>query len=205
MVISRIPKTNIRLKHLIKIYSGQQNPAQAFDLQNANFKTLITDITSAPAIGGVKTLSVKSERELYSWRELNYATLGKIMEVYPSLGEFSISASKIAFYAEHLIDAFQAVKQGDVFNGTEGDMLSAGLNIYNQIAPLYILIDVLTPNATTGSKAFDPDKSDNIEVLLYDCWFDKSEIEFDVTDDDLALVQDAELTCAGIYTSNKNG
>lgn len=195
-IIERIPKTNIRQKQLIKIYALPTN--EAFDLETVDFSALIKTMATTSPIGGVQTVEINSERELNVWRELNYDTLDKIMEVYPSLGEFKITTSKMAFYKEHLLDGFKAVNK-DVFAGaSNSDPLSASYNVYNQISPLFILIDVLTPSTTTGSTSFSD--TANISVLLYDCWFDKSELEFDVTDNDLATKQDAVLTAAGIYT-----
>jgi hypothetical protein len=195
-IIERIPKTNIRQKQLIKIYALPTN--EAFDLETVDFSDMIKRLAATAPIGGVQTVELTSERDLNVWRELNYDTLGKIMEVYPSLGEFSATVKKVAFYNAHILEAFKAVDK-DVFAGSSNsDPISAGYNVYNQISPLFVLIDVLTPTTTTGGTSFSD--TQNISVLLYDCWFDKSELEFDVTDNDLALMQDATLTAAGIYT-----
>jgi hypothetical protein len=195
-IIERIPRTNIRQKHLIKVFSLPTN--EAFDLNSVDFTALISRLNTSTPIGGIQELSIETSRELYDWRELNYDTLGRIMEVYPSLGEFKVTVGKVALYTEHMLDAFKAVDK-DVFAGSsDSNPLNASYNVYNQISPLFLLVDVLTPTNTTGAGAFET--SQNISVLLYDCWFDKSNLEFDVTDDDLKMLQDAELTCAGIYT-----
>jgi hypothetical protein len=191
-VIERIPKLNIRPKHLIKIYSiPLEGP---FDLPtfDQNITSLINSIADAQPIGGAQSVTVTSERDLYIWRELNYDTLGRIMEVYPSLGEFSVSVSKVAFFKEHLLDAFKAVEYGDVFSGENNlDKLSASFNIYNQIAPIHIVVELLGNESKNNSPVTN-------KVLIYDCWFDKSEIEFDVTEDNLLIIQSATLTAAGI-------
>ena len=190
-IIERIPKLNARVKHLIKVYSFELN--KAFNEANIDITALHKDIEKKEPIGAIQKLSIKTEKELHHWRELNYDTLGRIMEVYPSLPKYSISVDKIALFKNHLLDAFSAVKK-DVFAGdTNDNPLKASFNIYNQIAPIHIGVDILTPttNEYSGSK--------NIFVLLYDCWFDKSEIEFNISDKtNLVIVQQAELTCAGL-------
>jgi hypothetical protein len=191
-VIERIPKLNIRPKHLIKIYSIPLNGPFDLPTFDKNIQTLIESIAKSQPIGGAQSVTVTSERDLYVWRELNYDTLGRIMEVYPSLGEFSVSVSKVAFFKEHLLDAFKAVESGDVFSGENNlDKLNASFNIYNQIAPIHIVVELLGNEKSNNSPATN-------KVLIYDCWFDKSEIEFDVTEDNLLIVQSATLTAAGI-------
>jgi hypothetical protein len=196
-IIERIPKLNIRPKHLIKIYAG--NLSQPFDLDSLNATDIISKITTdekgnpVSPIGGVQSVKITSERDLYVWRELNYETLGKIMEVYPSLGEFSVEVSKVAFFEEHLLDAFKAV-ESDVFNNdVTANAVVSSFNIYNQIKPLHIIVELL------GNEESNNDPQTN-KVLIYDCWFDKSEIEFDATEDNLMIVQSATLTAAGLIT-----
>lgn len=190
MVIEKVPLVNIRQKHLIKVYSFPvTEPFDAYTF-NPDIQSLVQNLEP---IGGVQSVEISSERELYSWRELNFDTLGRVMEVYPSLGEFTVSVSKIAFYKEHLLDAFKAVK-ADMYSSLSGanDPVLASFNVYNQIAPIHIVISAL-------------EKDQNNQeitrfIMIYDCWFNKSEITFSITDDNLAIIQSAELTAAGIFS-----
>jgi len=190
-IIERVPLLNMRPRHLIKVYTTPSTGP--FDAYNVNLSELMKNL--GDPIGGVRSLRVTSSRDLNVWRELNYDTLGRIMEVYPSLGEFEVAVEKIAFFTEHLLDTFKAVEKGDIFNSATGstDKVGASFNIYNQIAPIHIVVELLDKN--------DQSQETTLKVLIYDCWFDKSEIEFDVTDNDLAIVQDATLKAAGIYTA----
>jgi len=195
MVIERVPLLNMRPKHLIKVYAASSTGP--FDAYTTDLSTLLSNL--GDPIGGVQSLKISSSRDLNVWRELNYDTLGRIMEVYPSLGEFEVSVEKIAFFINHLLDAFKATEYGDVFSksptGTP-DKLGASFNIYNQIAPIHIVVELL------GKQEVAQQVQEKVtKVLIYDCWFDKSEITFDVTDNDLAIVQEATLTAAGIYVS----
>jgi len=194
MVIERVPLLNMRPRHLIKVYS---TPASVpFDAYTANLSDLIKDL--GDPIGGIQSLKITSSRDLNVWRELNYETLGRIMEVYPSLGEFEVAVEKIAFFTNHLLDAFKAVEKGDIFSTAAGttDKVGASFNIYNQIAPIHIIVELLDRKLENNQS-----QETTLKVLIYDCWFDKSEIEFDVTDNDLAIVQEATLTAAGIYVA----
>ena len=190
-IIERVPLLNMRPRHLIKVYATPST--KPFDAYNVNLSELMKNL--GDPIGGIQSLRVTSSRDLNVWRELNYDTLGRIMEVYPSLGEFEVAVEKIAFFTEHLLNAFKAVEKGDIFNSVTGstDKVGASFNIYNQIAPIHIIVELLDKN--------DQSQETTLKVLIYDCWFDKSEIEFDVTDNDLAIVQEATLTAAGIYTA----
>ena len=195
-IIERVPKLNIRQKHLIKVFSFALDvPFNENSISSA--EDLYKKFESSKPIGAIQSLSITTDRDLKEWRELNYDTLGRVMEVYPSLPEFKINVSKIALYKEHLLDAFGAVKK-DVFAGSKEDnALKASFNIYNQISPINICVDILSPSNNSYSD------SKNVFVMIYDCWFDKSEIEFEIGADDIRIVQDAELTCAGLLTYNK--
>lgn len=190
-IIERIPKLNMRSKHLIKVYSFASEGVFN-DTDVASASALYEKFNSSKPIGAIQSLSITTDRDVKEWRELNYDTLGRIMETYPTLPEFKVSVSKIALFNEHLLDAFKAVSK-DVFAGTTVDNpLKSSFNIYNQISPIHLLVDILSPsnNSYNGSK--------NIYVMVYDCWFDKSEIKFEIDTDDVKIVQDAELTCAGL-------
>jgi hypothetical protein len=178
----------------------------AFSLANFNPAEFVNNLTNP--IGGVQSVKINSTRDLFQWRELNASTLGRIMEVYPSLGEFSVDVERIAFYNSGLLDAFKAVENGDVFmkappadttTVTDSEKLNAGFNIYNQITPLHLVLELPAPNGSpVAAGSFSTERP--TKVLVYDCWFDKAEVNFDITNNDLKIVQGATLTAAGLYT-----
>jgi hypothetical protein len=110
------------------------------------------------------------------------------------MAEYSGTISNMALYTQHLVDAFQSATV-DSFTGTRVSDVEAPnfvpcFNIYNQISPLIITIDMLEPVA--GS--FNETKVR--KMMLWDVWFDSSNLEFNITDDNLAMVQDAKIKFA---------
>lgn len=190
MVIERVPRLNMRPKHLIQVFASPETGP--FDAYAANFDIRSLIANNQP-IGGIQTLTIRSERGLYEWRELNYETLGRVMEVYPGLGTFEVDVTKVAFYKEHLLDAFKVAEIDLYTRSTSVDGVGASFNVYNQIKPLHIVVRLLEPN-----QGVDYNTPSTTLVLIYDCWFDKSEITFDVTTEDLIIKQSATLTAAGI-------
>ncbi|MEM2174483.1 MAG: hypothetical protein QXI58_02520 [Candidatus Micrarchaeia archaeon] len=196
MVVERVPLLNIRPRHLIKVYSVPSKVP--FDAYNMDVSSLINSLSKLDPIGGIQSLTITSTRELNQWRELNYDTLGRVMEVYPSLGTFEVSVERIAFYKNHLLDAFCGPLKDHYSKSNDEKNVSTTFNVYNQIAPIHILVEMPIQEVTTGSDGKTTLSEKIAKVLIYDCWFDKSEIEFNVTDDNLAIVQEATLTAAGI-------
>jgi hypothetical protein len=201
MVIERVPKTNLRLKHLIKVYSHREDgpiPLVRSAKEFQDSAAIITaSIDSATPIGTIQTLNLNSSRTNNIYRTLNSDLLGKIKEVYPSLPEYTGTVNNVALYTQHLVDAFQASTQ-DVFSG-QGTTTNAQLpcfNIYNQIAPLIIKVQMLGPEGGTDFAA-DATKT----IVLWDVWFESSNLEFNVTDDDLAVVQESNIRYVWLIAS----
>lgn len=195
MVIERVPRLNIRPKHLIKVYSS--NIDQAIPLfrneDNAAIQKIVENyLSNCQLVGTIQKLSITSERDVNFYRTLDYSNLGKIRETYPSLPDHTATASVIAFYTKHLLNVFKATSQGDVFmtSASSDDSIIPTFNIYNQIAPLIIKVELLEPDNT------DPSKDSTTTLILWDCWFRNSEIEFDVTTADLAIIQESEIKFA---------
>ena len=212
MVIERVPKLNIRPKHLIKVYAGNtNNPIPLL----RTVDTVVSTVTSSNngitleiggkkgnevvesvqlnlvQVGTIQSITITTERDVGFYRNLDYQNLGKIRETYPHLPNYSASVKNVAFYSQHLLNAFQATNQGDVFNklpeAKTDTSIDPTFNIYNQIAPLIIKVDMLEK----GEDNTDKVKS----LILWDCWFDKSEIEFSV-EEDIFLVQEAGIKFA---------
>lgn len=202
MYITKIPKVNYRPKYLAKVYASNTNaPIPLIRSTGSNQKDtdLYSQISSYLAnlkgpIGVIQKVSISSSRNNAIYREINFESLGRIKEVCPGLVEYSGSVSKMALYNEHLLDAFAAAKSDVYNNDTTENSLLAGFNIYNQIAPLILKIDLLDNIQYP---------SDNVtSIILWDCWFKQSEIEFDITStDDLAVVQESEIKFAWLITN----
>jgi hypothetical protein len=202
-IVERIPQTNIRLKHLVKVYSLRSDGPiplirSAEDITaNPQVQAIITSLgqtsgENAPTklIGTMQTINITSSRDNQIYRVLNYDLLGKIKEVYPGLPDYTAHVSNVALFKTHLVDAFQAATK-DVFSGdsTTQDGIVPCFNIYNQISPLIIKIDVLAP----GTANTDITRS----VILWDAWFKQSNLEFSVEDvSDLAIMQESDVTFA---------
>lgn len=192
MVIDRIPKLNIRPKHLIKVYSYNINsPIPLFrsmdNTEIEKLRNLINSITQNEPIGIIQSITITSSRGVEFYRTLNYDHLGKIRETYPGLPNHTARAEVIALYRSHLLNAFKATEQGDVFmkSSEQDSSVTPTFNIYNQIAPLLIKIDMLENDQNVKS------------ILLWDCWFKNSDIKFEITsENDLAVIQEADITFA---------
>lgn len=197
MVIQRIPKTNIRPKYLIKVYSINVNqPIPLLNDSTKNLADIIKEYSYGNPIGVVQSIEINSSRTNSFYRELNFDTIGKIKETYPGLSKYSGKVSKIALYKEHLLDAFKAVEK-DVFTGdTSTDALSASFNIYNQISPLIIKFDLLEPKVNSENGAWEPTGS-TTSIVLWDVWFKNSIIEFSIEEEtDLAIIQESDISFA---------
>ena len=206
-IIERVPRLNIRPKHLIKVYSlNVEGPIPLIrsdtDLEKA--KELIDELAKSDPIGTIQSITITSTREVGYYRILNSDYLGKIYETYPHLPKYSASVTNVAFYKQHLLNAFKATKQGDVFTnigtGTESDKESIvpTFNIYNQIAPLIIKVEMLEPGTDNEGNISYKNGSAR-SIILWDCWFEKSEIEFKV-EEDVLTTQEADITFAWIFT-----
>lgn len=197
-VIARVPQTNIRLKHLIRVYSYRWNKPIPLIRSAADFtaNTDVRDILAAISsdqlkpIGTIQKLNINTSRENNIYRTLDYEQLGKIREVYPGLPEYTADVTNVALYRSHLVDAFQASTQ-DVFSGassTESGIVPC-FNIYNQISPLIIKVDMLEPQI--GNPTEDSARS----VILWDAWLKSSNIDFSIDDaNDLAVIQESSIT-----------
>jgi len=196
MVIERVPKLNIRPKHLVKVYaSNTKEPIPLLRETDLTFDNISKYLGSdrLVQIGTIQSITITSERGTGFYRNLDYTNLGKIRETYPHLPNYSASVRNVAFYSQHLLNAFQATVQGDVFTKSPGETDDKSIvptfNIYNQIAPLIIKVDMLEP--ANDASTIDKSKS----IILWDCWFGNSEIEFSV-EEDIFLVQEAEIKFA---------
>jgi len=209
-IIERVPKLNMRPKHLVKVYatntsnpipllrnpgdisvvSGTNNNNPSLTIKNGSEEKITIELVQ---IGTIQSIEITTERGTGFYRNLDYQHLGKIRETYPHLPTYSASVKNVAFYSQHLLNAFQATNQGDVFTKsptpTSDTSIDPTFNIYNQIAPLIIKVDMLEPKE--NNYAEDGTKS----VLLWDCWFGKSEIEFSI-EEDIFLTQEADITFA---------
>jgi len=198
MVISRVPRLNIRPKHLVKVYSfniGTPIPLVRTADDFEKVKPLIKNLDNFQLIGTIQSIRITSTRGTGFYRVLNYEQLGKIKETYPHLPTYTASVTNVVFYKSHLLNAFRATDQGDVFTTSPNNDTSIvpTFNIYNQIAPLLIKIDMLEP----GDKEFTEDNQKVKSLILWDCWFKESTIEFKV-ETDLFMTQESEITFAWI-------
>jgi hypothetical protein len=204
-IIERVPRLNIRPKHLIKVYSlNIEGPIPLIrsdtDLEKA--KELIDELAKSDPIGTIQSITITSTRGVGFYRILNFDYLGKIYETYPHLSKYSASVTNVAFYKQHLLNAFKATKQGDVFTNANAESNNTSIvptfNIYNQIAPLIIKVEMLEPSTDDKGNVSYTNGSTR-SIILWDCWFDKSEIEFKV-EEDVLTTQEADITFAWIFT-----
>lgn len=197
MTITRIPRTNVRPNYLIKVYSTNINKPIPLLRASQNFLSDVQSYMSdmKDPIGYVQSISLSTTRTNKVYRELNFSSLGKIKEVYPGLAKYSAKVSKIAIFSEHLLDAFKATSK-DYFSGTTGDGLVSGFNIYNQIAPLILKLDLLEPVEHPETKEWTAEDK-TTSIILWDCWFKSSAIDFAISEEaDLALTQESDIEFA---------
>lgn len=200
MTIERVPRVNFRPRHLITVYSVNIGAAIPLARDAASLDAILSTIHRIASdtnnkIGTIQSLTISSSRDVNFYRCLDAQNLGKIRETYPGLPSHTAKASVIAFYKEHLLNAFRATPTGDVFMGppTNDTSVVPSFNIYNQIAPLIIRIDMYEPENPTSVQLKEVVRT----VYLWDCWLGNSEIEFDITDSsDLAIVQEADIRFA---------
>jgi len=211
MVIERVPKLNIRPKHLVKVYASNLDSPIPL-LRNISSVSATTSVLNGRTVltltitegketkpytldlvqvGTIQSITLTTDRGVGFYRNLDYQNLGKIRETYPHLPNYSASVKNVAFYSQHLLNAFQATKQGDVFTklpeANPNTSIDPTFNIYNQIAPLIIKVDMLEKGGDNQDKVRS--------LILWDCWFDKSEIEFSI-EEDIFLVQEAGMKFA---------
>jgi len=200
-IIQRVPRLNIRPKHLIKVYAaniGEPIPLlrNATDLVNwfkeGGGATYLNKLTQ---IGTIQSITITTERGVGFYRTLNAEHLGKIRETYPHLPRYSATVENVVFYKEHLLNAFQATAQGDVFTKSPDNDTSIvpTFNIYNQIAPLILKVEMYEPDPK--NKTEDKTRA----LLLWDCWFAESTIEFAV-DEDIFMTQEGSITFAWLIS-----
>jgi hypothetical protein len=203
-IIKRVPRLNIRPKHLIKVYSlNIEGPIPLIrnDTDLKKVRELISKLAESDLIGTMQSITISSTRGVGYYRILNFDYLGKIYETYPHLPKYSASVTNVAFYKQHLLNAFKATQQGDVFTNaavSTDTPIVPTFNIYNQIAPLIIKVEMLEPGVGEDGNISYTNGSTR-SIILWDCWFDKSEIEFKV-EEDVLTTQEAEITFAWIFT-----
>ena len=199
-VLSRVPKLNIRPRHLIEVYASNINKPIPLLREGINVQTIISSyLSDAVKIGTIQSITITSEREVGFYRTLNAEHLGKIRETYPHLPKYSAHVKNVVFYDKHLLNVFQATtKTGDVFSSNPRDdgSIVPTFNIYNQIAPLIIKITMYEPGIENDELAYK-DNYDQASrtLILWDCWFKESTIEFDV-EEDIFMVQESDITFA---------
>ena len=164
---NEIPFTQSRLKSLIKIkvsYGGYK-----------------TDILGGPPvmppltlIGALTQAEVKVMRGAAERRELNYDTMGKIIEMVPGLVTYDVKFKYVWLYAASFMEACGF----------------AGHTLEYQTRPLMFELTLPSPDP-----AVLPEK----KIQLLDCWLKDNPGTWDVEQkDDLRIVQDIDLACGGI-------
>ena len=166
---NEIPFTQSRLKSLIKIfgtYGGYQvDPAGATVLPNLSGLTLI---------GAVTKVEVDVKRGATERRELNYDTMGKILEMIPGLVDYDVKFNYVWLYKSTFMEACGF----------------AGHTLEYQTRPMLFALQLPSPNPASV-----PPKS----LLLVDCWLKSNPAVFDVeSKDDLRIVQNVDVACGGV-------
>lgn len=166
---TEIPFTQSRLKSLIKIkgtYGGYQPSIVG--------NTSLPNLSSLDLIGAVTKVTVDVKRGAAERRELNYDTMGKILEMVPGLVDFDVKFSYVWLYQASFMEAC----------GFGGHTLEY------QTRPMLFALQLPSPDP-----AVVPVKN----ILLVDCWLKANPATFDVeSKDDLRIVQEVDVACGGI-------
>lgn len=166
---NEIPFTQSRLKSLIKVFGTfggyEVDPAGA---------TVLPNLSNMALIGAITKVEVKTNRGAAERRELNYDTMGKILEMIPGLVDYEVDFNYVMLYKSSFMEACGF----------------AGHTLEYQTRPMLFALQLPTPNPASV-----PPKS----ILLVDCWLKNNPITFDVeSKDDLRIVQSVSVACGGI-------
>jgi hypothetical protein len=166
---NEIPFTQSRLKSLIKIfgtYGGYQvDPAG---------NSVLPNVSGVELIGAITKVEVSVKRGAAERRELNYDTMGKILEMIPGLVDYDVKFNYVWLYKASFMEACGF----------------AGHTLEYQTRPMLFSLQLPSPNPSTVKPK---------SILLVDCWLKSNPANFDVeTKDDLRIVQSVDVACGGI-------
>jgi len=170
----QIPAHLARSKALVTIMGtiGGYDPQQGFP-----------SLSSFGFIGDVVSVEIPVNRGGTERRELNYSTLGAILEMVPGLVDFEgLTFKRIITYGQ------AALTQGG------GTMLEIcgfdGPTLDYQSFPMAFMLRLPSPNP-----AYFPER----RVILDKVWFQKNPLMFSVEDkDDLRIIQEVTCLCGAI-------
>ena len=164
-----IPFTQSRLKSLIKIYATFGGYVPDPDTPQA-----LPDLSGLELIGAVTKVEVKTPRGMTERRELNYDTLGKILEMVPGLVSFDCNFSYVMLYKSSFMEACGF----------------AGHRLEYQTRPILFQLELPSPT---------PDTIPPRNIILQDCWLKDNPMAFDVSsNDDLRIIQDIGVGVGGL-------
>ena len=181
----QIPSTQLRLQPYITIsaaiYQAGTNPTTA---------KLIP-------VMAVQKVTMTNSRPVHLWRELNTDNYKgdaaqPIKETYPGLPTYELELDRVVLYGPSgtIVEAL----------GFSGD--NNGADLIYQSSPLVISFQLYDPPSSTtsgGSSTTDTNNSTNYTTYLFwGCWLQDNPFTFDITQEDLKIVQTVKITAAGV-------
>ncbi len=165
---TEIPFDTARLKSLIKVFATFGGYVP--DPNDPN----IINLSNLELVGAVNTVTLNETRAAAERRELNYDTHGEIIEMIAGLGSFEISFTSIVLYKQTFMEACGF----------------AGHELRFQTRPIAFFLELPSP---------DPAVISPKTLLLRGCKLLANPLSFDIeAKDDLRIVQEVPVACAGI-------
>jgi hypothetical protein len=172
----QIPATKLRLQPYINCKAAAYDGGQGLpDFSNPNFKM--------NNVFAVQKVSLKNERPGHFWRELGIeryrgAAPRPIVETYPGLPTYELTLERVVLYEGNLIEAL---------GFGEG-----GHDVFYQDKPLVMAFELYQPPTT-------PNGSSTTTTFMYHgVWLKSNPWDFDITQDDLKMVQSIDMIAAGV-------
>jgi len=134
----------------------------------------------------VQKVSIKNDRPANFYRELainNYKDPNPkpIVETYPGLPTYELTLERIILYSGNLVEAL----------GFE----NAGHDVFQQYKPLLMAFELFQPPASAN------DAAGSVTYMYHGCWLQNNPLDFDITQDDLKMIQSINIIAAGVKRS----
>jgi len=155
--------------------------------------SIVANLQSLRIIGAAQRLYINMERDTNSARwefSQTPSDPGLAMipaETYPGRSQFSLTLQRVDLYTKNMLEAFG-------FNT---------VNIADQFKPIVMVVEQPVPEDSDGSPlVVNGDVFKRRTYVIPGCWFNKMQIEYDITESDLKHVQETEMIVQNVISQS---
>lgn len=177
-----LPQTRVRLKGWLTLNTV---PGGLF---GADAATIANNLSELVVVGSAQHMLIEQTRETNDVRrEFNPDNLGRPVETYPGLPNYSVTLKRVDLYDINLMEAFG-------FNGVD---------IVEQYAPIALVAEQVVPVDAAGNPlSVGGSVMKARTYIIAGGWLENYPIEFNITDADQSFEQEVKLTVQSIHVTS---